>query len=213
MQKIEPQKSLSELLEKLAQLNDAFTDELPLKSDKMQEILHQRAQKFKDLELEKDIGELLDVLEFSLNNEQFAFPLQWVGEVCRVAEITVIPGTPDFVKGVVNLRRKIYSVIDLATLLKLPAPDTVAANSVTPRATKNSAADYLLLTLISAQMGFAVVIDSLNGVKSLSMQQLQTSLPTLSGVQADYFKGVTIDHLVVLDAEKLLQDKKLIVNG
>lgn len=213
MQNIETQKSLPELLEELALLNDAFADEFALDSDKMREILRQRAQKFKDMEIDEDVGELIDILEFALHDERFAFPLQWVGEVCRVAEITEIPGTPKFVKGVVNLRRKIYSVIDLAILLALPAPKTTGVQTVAAGTAKNGVADNLLLILTADEMEFAVVIDSLNGVKSLPLQQLQTSLPTLSGAQADYFKGVTKDHLVVLDAEKLLLDKKLIVNG
>lgn len=57
------------------------------------------------------------------------------------------------------------------------------------------------------------MIDSLIGVKSLPLSQLQGCLPTLNRVQEEYLKGVTIDHLVVLDAEKFLHDKKLIVGG
>ncbi len=211
MQNVETLKSLPELLEKLALLNDSFADELSLGPDKMQKILHQRAQKLKEMEMVEDVGELIDILEFTLYNERFAFPLQWVGEVCRVAEITEIPGTPKFVKGVVNLRRKIYSVVDLAVLLALPAP--AAANAVNPAAqTRENSAEILLLTLVAEEMEFAVKIDSLNGVTSLPLRDLQERLPTLSGAQADYLKGVTIDHLVVLDAEKLLYDKKLIVS-
>ncbi len=210
MQNMEAQKSLPELLEKLTLLNDAFADELSLGPDKVREILHQRAQNFKEMEIDDDIGELVDVLEFTLYNERFAFPLQWVGEVCRVAEITEIPGTPKFVKGVVNLRRKIYSVVDLAVLLALPTPDVVTVvNSVRIR---DNSADILLLTLVAEAMEFAVKIDSLNGVTSLPLRDLQGGLPTLSGAQANYFKGVTIDNLVVLDAERLLHDKKLVVS-
>ena len=212
MQKLELEKSLPELLEKLAQLNVGLTEEKRPGPDQLRKILQQRAQNFKDMAVTEEVGETLDILEFSLRNEHFALPLQWVGEVCRVMEITEIPGTPGFVKGVVNLRRKIYSVVDLAILLALPLPET--ANSVKPERTlAQDAEGFLLLTLVSDKMEFAVIIDSLYGVSTLPLQQLQGSLPTLSGTQADYFMGVTLDHLVVLDAEKLLLDKKLIVDG
>jgi len=211
LSEIDPQKSLSELLVELSQHRDVvYCTEKSISSDEMREIMRQRALEFRGLELEVDIGETLELLEFTLFDERFAVPLQWVGEVYSVAEITEIPGTPAFVRGVVNLHRKIYSVIDLAVLLELPAAGTASVNSLRDH---DDSEPCLLLTLVAEEMEFAVVIDSLSGVKSLPLQQLQGYLPTLNRVQTNYFKGVTIDHLVVLDAEKLLHDKKLVVNG
>ncbi|MCK5681135.1 purine-binding chemotaxis protein CheW [bacterium] len=209
MQKIEQQKSLEELLLKLEKIGTTVFDRTAVDSEKTHEILKARAQKIRDLERAEDPGELLEILEFTLVNERFAFPLKWVGEVCRVAEITKIPGTPAFVKGVVNLRRTIYSVIDLAILLGL-SPDV--GTSVGSRANGGGSGEGdLILTLIADDMEFAVTIDSLDGVSSLPLKQLQSRLPTMTGMVADYFKGITSDRLVVLDAEKLLHDEKIVV--
>ncbi len=212
MSKPESDKSLPELLEKLAELNAGLTEEKIPGPEQLRKILRQRAQTFKEMEVAEEVGKTLDILEFSLRNERFALPLPWVGEVCRVAEITEIPGTPGFVKGVVNLRRKIYSVVDLAALLALPLPET-AGSVKTEQTLAQDAEGCLLLTLIADEMEFAVMIDRLYGVSTLPLRQLQGTLPTLSGAQAEYFLGVTLDHVVVLDAEKLLRDKKLIVGG
>ncbi len=195
------QRSLAELLDKLSQRRKAFSEKTQMTPEKVREILQARAREIRATGFQEDEGELLEILEFTLGQEHYAFPLKWVGEVCRVAEITEIPGTPAFVKGIVNLRSRIYSVLDLATLLTLPAnPDGVL-----------DLADYLLLILISKEMEFAVRIDCLVGVRSLPVKRLQSHLPTLEGVQAEYFKGVTSDHLVLLDAEKLLTDKKIVI--
>ncbi len=170
--------------------------------EKVQEILKERAHKIRSAGSYEDQGELIEILEFVLGKDRYAFPLQWVGEVCRADEITEIPGTPAFVKGVVNVRSRIYSVIDLNTLLGLALDSRVSSES----------ADDLLLILTSKEMEFAVCIDSLEGVRSLPLKCIQTSLSTLEGAQAAYFKGVTSDRLVLLDAEKLLNDKNMVIS-
>jgi purine-binding chemotaxis protein CheW len=50
------------------------------------------------------------------------------------------------------------------------------------------------------------------GVRSIPVDSLQVSLPTLTGIRADYLKGVTAERLVVLDLERILTDPKIIVN-
>ena len=195
------QKSLTELLEQLNENRKAFSRQLEMTPEKIQEILQARAREIRAVGSQEDEGELLEILEFTLGDGCYAFPLQWVSEVFRADEITEIPGAPAFVKGVVNVRSRIYSVIDLSSLLALPAKS---------EATSDSTGD-LLLILTSSEMEFAVYIDCLVGVRSLLLKRLQTSLPTLEGTQAEYFKGVTSDRLVLLDVEKLLNDKSMVI--
>lgn len=52
-------------------------------------------------------------LTFQLMSEQYGVPIEAVREINRVGEITPVPRTPDFVKGVMNLRGKIIPVINL----------------------------------------------------------------------------------------------------
>lgn len=52
-------------------------------------------------------------LTFQLQNEFYGVPIGSVREINRVGEITPVPKTPDFVKGVMNLRGKIIPVINL----------------------------------------------------------------------------------------------------
>jgi purine-binding chemotaxis protein CheW len=44
------------------------------------------------------------------------------------------------------------------------------------------------------------------------MSELQPSLPTLTGIREDYLRGVTNDRVVLLDVEKLLSDKRIVVH-
>ena len=50
------------------------------------------------------------------------------------------------------------------------------------------------------------------GLAEISKNDIQPSLPTLTGIRADYLKGVTGDGRVVLDDKKLLTDKKMCIN-
>jgi purine-binding chemotaxis protein CheW len=50
------------------------------------------------------------------------------------------------------------------------------------------------------------------GVRSLPRKALQPSLPTLTGIRAQYLLGVTEEHLVVLDLERVLADPRILIH-
>lgn len=52
-------------------------------------------------------------LMFFLNNENYGLPILQVNEIIGVMDITPIPKTPNFMKGIINLRGKIIPVMDL----------------------------------------------------------------------------------------------------
>jgi purine-binding chemotaxis protein CheW len=62
-------------------------------------------------------------LTFQLMTEQYGVPIETVREINRVGEITPVPRTPDFVKGVMNLRGKIIPVINLRVRFGMPSQD------------------------------------------------------------------------------------------
>jgi purine-binding chemotaxis protein CheW len=52
-------------------------------------------------------------LTFALNNEEYGIEILKVNQIIRLQEITTIPRTPPFVRGVINLRGMIIPIIDL----------------------------------------------------------------------------------------------------
>ena len=52
-------------------------------------------------------------LTFALGNEEYGIPIQKVKEIIGIMDITCIPRTPQFIKGVINLRGKIIPIMDL----------------------------------------------------------------------------------------------------
>lgn len=55
----------------------------------------------------------LHIVGFRIGRETYGVPITSLHEIVRVPEVTVVPDAPSYVEGVINLRGKIVSVIDL----------------------------------------------------------------------------------------------------
>lgn len=168
-------------------------------------ILHDEKKLLKERakEIAKPI-EVLDeiptfhVIEFSLSNERYAIETSFVKEVLPVKDLMPIPFTPPFVLGVINIRGQIFSVLDLKKILNLPE--------------KEEAKNDKVIIVSNNDMEFGIIADKIDGVSFVKYNSLQTSLAALTNTQNDYLMGVTKDRLIVLDIEKILSDKKIVVH-
>lgn len=142
-------------------------------------------------------GERTEVVEFLLAHERYAIESQYVREVYPLENLTPLPCTPAFVLGIVNLRGEILSVIDIKKFFELPEKGLTDLNKV--------------IVLQSGSMLFGILADAILGVRSIALLEIQSSLPTLTGIREDYLTGVTKERVAILDAAKLLSDRKLVV--
>ena len=142
-------------------------------------------------------GAYLEVVEFMLAHERYALELMHIREVYPLKEFVPLPGTPGFVLGIINVGGQILSIIDIKRFFELPEKGLSNLNKV--------------IILQSDEMEFGVLADEILGTTQIPESAIQTSLPTLTGVRADYLKGVTGDRVVILDGEKLLTDEKMVV--
>lgn len=142
-------------------------------------------------------GETVSVLEFRLGVERYAVENAAVREVHVLREITPVPGTPDFILGVVVVRGRICSVVDLARVFEMPARERGARARV--------------VVLADRAMEFAIVVDEVIGMRAIATAALQDSLPTMTGARQKYLRGVTPERIAVLDARRLLTDGALVV--
>lgn len=55
----------------------------------------------------------LHIVGFQVGRETYGVPIASLHEIVRVTEITAVPDSPDYIEGVINLRGKIVSVVDL----------------------------------------------------------------------------------------------------
>ena len=140
----------------------------------------------------------LELLEFSLAQERYALEDRYVQEVHPLKELTPLPCTPPFMLGIVNVRGRILPVLDLKKFFDLPEKGLTDLHRI------------ILVRGNNLELG--LLADVIVGVRSVPADSLQPSLPTLTGIRAEYLKGVTAERLVVLDLARILADPKIIVD-
>lgn len=143
------------------------------------------------------VGEYIEVVEFVLAQERYAVESQHVRDVYPLEQLTPLPCTPAFVLGIVNLRGEILSVIDIKKFFELPEQGLTDLNKI--------------IVLQSGDMLFGILADAIVGVRRIPVAGIQPSLPTLTGIRDEYLRGVTLERLVILDAERLLTDESIVV--
>ena len=142
--------------------------------------------------------EQIEILEFVLAHENYALETAWVREVCPLKTLTPLPCVPAFVMGIVNIRGRLVSVIDLKRFFSLPDQGLTDLNKI--------------IVLQNNGMEFAVLADLLVGVRRLPVSCLQAGDPILSDARQAYLKGVTAERLIVLDGKQLLSDPRIVVD-
>jgi purine-binding chemotaxis protein CheW len=168
-------------------------------NSEQQRILKARAV---DLALEPEESgakeERIEIVEFLLANERYAIESAYISEVCPLKSLTPVPCTPAFVLGVINLHGKILSVIDLRIFFDLPVNGLSDLSKV--------------IVLHDSSMQFGILANAIVDARRILSTTLLPSLPTLTGVRAEYLMGITEERLVVLDGGKILSDRSIVVH-
>lgn len=141
---------------------------------------------------------LLDIVEFVLGAEHYGIESSHIREIHPLNEFTPLPCAPAFVLGLVNVRGQILSIINIKKFFDLPETGLTDLNKV--------------IIVRNHHMEVGILADAILGVRPLALEELHLSLPTLTGIRAEYLKGITRDSLVLLDVAKILADQKILVN-
>jgi len=143
----------------------------------------------------KTTGEVIQLVNFRLRDEEFGLDIGSVREITRVTDITHIPEAPSFIYGVTNLRGQVIAVIDLAKQFGL------APQQDLPETAK------IVVTEIKGQT-VGMLVDEVPEVLKIADENIEPA-PELvqTEVRTDYIKGVgKLDNrlIILLDLEKLL---------
>jgi purine-binding chemotaxis protein CheW len=169
--------------------------------DKTERILKERARALARIpETVRDAHARLEVLAFTLGKERFALALACVREVHALGPITPVPGTPAFVLGIVNLGGRFQSILDFRILLGIPPGE-----SADP--------DAAVIFIGNAKMEFGISVGSVLGIRYLDPGDLQPPPPLARGMQGGFLRGVAEDGSILLDGDRVLMDKSILVHG
>jgi purine-binding chemotaxis protein CheW len=142
-------------------------------------------------------AETLDVVEFRMASESYAIESWYVREVLPLKGLAPLPSVPSFILGIVNIRGRIVSVVELGSLLSLPERDMVGSEKV--------------IVLGDDRMEFGILADAVSGTRAILWAGIQPPLPTFKEAGSDYVKGIAEACVIVLDAKRILGDDKLVI--
>jgi purine-binding chemotaxis protein CheW len=149
-------------------------------------------------EQKKVASAVIEVITFTLAAETYGIESAFVREVYQLKDFTPLPGAPSFIFGIVNVRGQILPVVDLKKFFNLPEKGLGEMNKV--------------IILSNGQMEFGIMADIVNGTQAIELEDILVVPPTVSGIGEKYLKGVAKEHIMVIEAESLLNDEKIIVN-
>ncbi|WP_239151294.1 chemotaxis protein CheW [Virgisporangium aurantiacum] len=148
------------------------------------------------------VAEAALYLTFTLQGDAYALDIFHVTEILEQRPLTIVPMTPDFIRGVINLRGRAVPVIDLS--LRFGHAETVIGKRTS----------IVIVTIneavgadepVSQQIG--VLVDAVNKVVTFAPDDIEPAPAFGAGIRADYISGMAKrDHgfVVVLDIGKVL---------
>jgi purine-binding chemotaxis protein CheW len=139
-----------------------------------------------------------EVLAFTLGREEYGIDIQKVQELRGYDAVTRIANSPEFIKGVVNLRGIIVPIIDMRIKLNIGTP------------TYDQFTVVIILGIAGRVMG--MVVDSVSDVTTLSADQIKPA-PDMGGAfNTDFVLGLgTLDErmLILVDIDKLMSSDEM----
>jgi purine-binding chemotaxis protein CheW len=140
----------------------------------------------------------LHLVGFRIGRETFGVPIALVHEIVRVPEITAVPDSPGYVEGVINLRGKIVSVIDLR---KRFGEKEIASSK------KNR----ILVTETDGKM-VGLIVDAASEVLKVPESEVEPPPPVFDEGDVNYVTGLGKLHgrlIILIDLSKVLQKGEL----
>ena len=118
----------------------------------------------------------IKVVVFQLADKEYVIPVNQVQGIEKLIHITRVPKTPDFVKGVINLRGVVTPIIDLKKRFGLGESEF------------NDSCRIIIITLEDMNVG--VIVDSANDVLDIPTDSIEPQPEVVGGLEQDFIAGV-----------------------
>lgn len=128
----------------------------------------------------------IQLVVFRLGREEYGVSILQVQEIKRMMDITRVPHSPDFIKGVINLRGSVLPVIDLKKRLDLPPADYTD--------------DTRIIIVKVEELVVGLIVDAVSEVSTIAGENIEPPTSVTTGASAQYIQGVgkQDDKLLIL---------------
>ena len=141
--------------------------------------------------------EVLQWVTFRLEEETYGINVMQVQEVLRYSEIAPVPGAPDYVLGIINLRGNVVTVIDTRARFGLQ-PGDVSDNS-------------RIVIIEADKQVIGILVDSVAEVVYLKTSEIDSAPNVGTDESAKFIQGVSNrgeELLILVDLNKLMTDEE-----
>jgi len=141
-------------------------------------------------------------LTFRLGNEGYGLEILKVQEIIGMQPITGIPRTPAAIKGVINLRGKVFPVIDMRIKFGMEARE----------ASRKTCIIVVQIMGSAAALTLGVIVDEVSEVLEIESEAIEPAPAFGSEIQTDFILGMakTKDAVkILLDLDRVLTDREL----
>jgi len=141
-------------------------------------------------------------LTFTLAGEEYGISILKVKEIIGLLAITMVPQTPDYVKGVINLRGKVIPVVDLRLKFGIPAMAYTERTCIIVVEIRGDAANILI----------GIVVDAVSEVLNIKAGDIEETPNFGSRLQTDYILGLAKAAggiKILLDIDRVLRAEEI----
>ncbi len=141
---------------------------------------------------------------FDLAAEFYGVDIGDVREIIRMQSITRVPGAPQFVEGVINLRGRVVPVVDLRKRLDLQVNEQTKESRI------------VVVDISGREVG--VIVDGVNEVLRIPLSAVEPPSSMITNADSDFLRGIARleDKLIILlDLSKVLStiDTQIVVDA
>ncbi|WP_419778816.1 chemotaxis protein CheW [Maridesulfovibrio sp.] len=144
-------------------------------------------------------------LTFTLNKEIFALDIVKVREVLELSTISTIPRTPEYMKGVINLRGHAVPVMDMRLKLGMSPTEYTVDTCIIILEVDYSDEEMIVM---------GALVDSVREVFGMSEDDIEPAPKMGSSIEANYIKGMGRQEdqfIIIVDVNKVFSEEELLL--
>lgn len=138
----------------------------------------------------------MQLVSFRLAQEEYGIEITKIQEIILMGEITRVPQTPHYIKGLINLRSTVIPIVDLRLRFGMSEEEVTDETRI------------MVVNVVGKTIG--IIVDAVSEVLRVNEEQIAPPPPTVAGLGQEYLTGlVKFDSrlLIMLDIDQILGEE------